>query len=142
MWRALTRVIGRPDAGDNPRFGDQKSRVAHGDEVDGIVEGWTEKHTKHEAMEMLGAAGVPCGAVLDSAEVVTNRHLVERGMIVPTEHPHRGHMDIPGNPVRLSDSPTEVTRAPLLGEHTAEIYGRLLGLDAAALAALQKDGVI
>jgi formyl-CoA transferase len=142
MWRALTRTIGRPEAGDDPRFADQKSRVQHGDEVDAMVEGWTEKHTKHEAMETLGAAGVPCGAVLDSAEVVTNRHLVDRGMIVPIEHPHRGHMDIPGNPVRLSDSPTEVTRAPLLGEHTAEIYGRLLGLDAAALEGLRKDGVI
>jgi len=142
MWRALTRVIGRPEAGDDPRFGSQKLRVEHGDEVDAMVEGWTEKHTKHEAMEKLGAAGVPCGAVLDSAEVVTNRHLVDRGMIVPIEHPQRGHMDIPGNPVRLSDSPTEVTRAPLLGEHTAEVYGRLLKLDGAALDALRKDGVI
>ncbi len=142
MWRALTRVVGRPEAGDDPRFADQKSRVGQGDEVDALVESWTEKHTKHEAMEKLGAAGVPCGAVLDSAEVVTNRHLVDRGMIVPIEHPQRGRMDIPGNPVRLSDSPTEVTRAPLLGEHSAEVYGALLGLDAAALQALKKDGVI
>jgi formyl-CoA transferase len=142
MWRALCRTIGRPEAGDDPRFADQRTRVQHGDEVDAMVEGWTQKHTKHEAMEALGAAGVPCGAVLDSAEVVTNRHLVDRGMIVPTEHPHRGRMDIPGNPIRLSDSPTHVTRAPLLGEHTAEIYGRLLGLDAAALEGLRKDGVI
>ncbi len=142
MWRALTRVIGRPEAGDDPRFRDQKSRVSVGDEVDLMVEGWTEKHTKHEAMELLASAGVPCGAVLDSAEVVTNKHLVDRGMIVPIEHPQRGHMDIPGNPVRLSDSLTEVTRAPLLGEHTAEVYGALLGLDATALDTLKKDGVI
>jgi formyl-CoA transferase len=142
MWRALTKAIGRPEVGDDPRFADQKSRVAHGDEVDGLVESWTQKHTKHEAMEVLGAAGVPCGAVLDSAEVVTNPQLVARGMIAPIDHPQRGRMDIPGNPVRLSDSPTEVTRAPLLGEHTAEIYGAWLGLDAAALQALKKDGVI
>ena len=63
-------------------------------------------------------------------------------MIVPIEHPHRGRMDIPGNPVRMSDSPTEVTRAPLLGEHSAEVYSTLLGFDAAAVEALKKDGVI
>jgi formyl-CoA transferase len=142
MWRSLTRIVGRPELGDDPRYADGRTRVSHGDEVDALVEAWTEKHTKHEAMEKLGAAGVPCGAVLDSAEVVTNRHLIDRGMIVTIEHPQRGRMAIPGNPVRMSDSPTEVTRAPLLGEHSAEIYGKLLGFDAAAVEALKKDGVI
>ena len=142
MWRALTRAIGRPEAGEEPRFADQKSRVSAGDEVDGMVEAWTEKHTKQEAMETLGAAGVPCGAVLDSAEVIANQHLIDRGMIVTIEHPHRGRMPIPGNPVRLSDSPTEVSRAPLLGEHNGEVYGAALGLDAAGLDTLKKDGVI
>ena len=141
MWRSLTRVIGRPELGDDPRFADGRLRVNE-DEVDALTEAWTEKHTKHEAMEKLGAAGVPCGAVLDSAEVMTNRHLIDGGMIVPIEHPHRGRMDIPGNPVRMSDSPTEVTRAPLLGEHSGEVYSALLGLDAAAVEALKKDGVI
>jgi formyl-CoA transferase len=142
MWRALTRVVGRPEAGDDPRYADQRTRVSHGDEVDALVESWTEKHTKHEAMEKLGAAGVPCGAVLDSAEVLANQHLIDRGMVVTIEHPHRGRMPMPGNPVRLSDSPTEVTRAPLLGEHSAEVYSRLLGLDATAIEALKKDGAI
>jgi len=142
MWRSLARAVGQPEAGDDPRFADGRQRVAHRDEVDALVEAWTEKHTKHEAMEKLGAAGVPCGAVLDSAEVLTNPHLVERGMIVRTEHPQRGRMDMPGNPVRMSDSPTEVTRAPLLGEHSGEIYSSLLGFDAAAIEALRKEGVI
>ena len=142
MWRSLARIVGRPELGDDPRYADGRTRVSHGDEVDALVEAWTEKHTKHEAMEKLGAAGVPCGAVLDSAEVVTNRHLIDRGMIVTIEHPQRGRMAIPGNPVRMSDSPTEVTRAPLLGEHSAEVYGKLLGFDAAAVEALKKDGVI
>jgi len=141
MWRALTRVVGRPELGDDPRFPDQRSRVSHGDEVDALVEGWTEKHTKHEAMEILGAAGVPCGAVLDQGEVLANAHLIARGMIVPVEHPTRGAFMMPGNPVQLSDSPTTVTRAPLLGEHNAEVYGAL-GLDTAAVAALTREGVI
>jgi formyl-CoA transferase len=141
MWRALTRVVGHPELGDDPRFPDQRSRVRHGDEVDALVEGWTEKHTKHEAMELLGAAGVPCGAVLDQGEVLGNAHLRARGMIVPVEHPVRGAFMMPGNPIQLSDSPTTVTRAPLLGEHNADVYGAL-GLDAAGLDGLKREGVI
>ena len=142
MWRALAKAIGRPEAGDDPRFTDQRTRVQYGDEVDAMVEAWTEKHTKHEAMEILGAAGVPCGAVLDSTEVLSNKALIDSGMVVTIEHPHRGRMPMPGNPVRMSDSPTEVTPAPLLGEHTAEVYGKLLGYDAAAIESLKKEGAI
>src|SRR5258705_9328710 len=64
----------------------------------------------------------------DSGEVLENEHLRSRGMVVDVDHPTRGRMAIPGSPIRLSASPTEVTRAPLLGEHNAEVYGRLLSL--------------
>jgi formyl-CoA transferase len=142
MWKALVRVIGQPELADDPRFGDRAARVANAADLDAVVEGWTEKRTKHEVMELLGAAGVPCGAVLDSGEVMTNEHLRGRGMIVDVDHPTRGRMAIPGSPIRLSASPTEVTRAPLLGEHNAAVYGRLLGLGEADLAALRRDGVV
>ncbi len=141
MWRALTQVLGRPELAGDPRFGDQRGRVGHADEVDALVEGWTEKHTKHEAMKILGAAGVPCGAVQDSAEVLSDRHLIERGMVVPMEHPMRGTFMMPGNPVQLSDSPTTVTRAPLLGEHNPDVYSRL-GYTEADLLRLKDEGVI
>jgi formyl-CoA transferase len=142
MWRALARVIGRPELGEDPRFSSQQERVRQGAEVDGLVESWTEKHTKHEAMETLAAAGVPCGAVLDSAEVLSNRHLIARGMVVPMEHPVRGRFMMPGNPVQMSASRTEMTRAPLLGEHNLEVYGALLNLTGAELAELQRAGVV
>jgi formyl-CoA transferase len=142
MWRALVGVLGRPELGDDPRFASQRARVSHGGEVDALVEAWTEKHTKHEAMQTLAAAGVPCGAVLDSGEVLTDPHLVERGMVVPMEHPMRAPFPMPGNPVRLSASPTAVTRAPLLGEHNADVYGALLGYGAQDLQALRAAGVI
>ena len=142
MWRALTRVIGRPELGDDPRFADGRQRVGHGDEVDALVEGWTEKHTKHEAMETLAAAGVPCGAVQDSHEVLSDRHLLGRGMLVQAEHPMRGAFTMPGNPVQLSDSPTTVTRAPLLGEHTAVVYGALLGYGDEEVTILKQQGVV
>ena len=116
--------------------------MARRDEVEAIVEGWTSKRDKHEAMALLGAAGVPCGAVLDSDEVMANEHLRGRGMIVDVEHPTRGRMPTPGSPIRLSASSTEVTRAPLLGEHNAEILGKVCGLGVDDLTKLKADGVI
>jgi formyl-CoA transferase len=142
MWRALTRVVGRPELGDDPRFSSQAERVRQGADVDGLVEAWTEKHTKHEAMEALAAAGVPCGAVLDSGEVLSNRHLIDRGMVVPMEHPVRGRFMMPGNPVQMSGSKTEFARAPLLGEHNLEVYGAHLGLSAKDLDELKRAGVV
>jgi hypothetical protein len=63
-------------------------------------------------MRILAGAGVACGAVLDSAEVLANEHLRGRGTVVDLEHPDRGRFPMLGNPVRLSASPTEVRRAP------------------------------
>jgi formyl-CoA transferase len=142
MWRGLARVIGRPELGDDPRFVDRQGRAAHAEELDLVVEAWTGKRTKHEAMEMLAAAGVPIGAVMDAGEVLTDPSLVERGMVVPIEHPTRGRFMMPGNPVQLSDSPTTVTRAPLLGEHNAEVYGGRLGCTPDELRALEHAKVI
>jgi formyl-CoA transferase len=141
MWKALTAIVGRPELGDDPAYADRRDRVKFIDAIDDMIEAWTEKRTKQEALEILAGAGVPCGAVLDSAEVLSDPHLRARGMIVELKHPARGPYPMPANPVRLSDSPTEVVRAPLLGEHNAEVYGTL-GLSAADLDALRRDGVI
>jgi formyl-CoA transferase len=141
MWKTLTATVGRPELGDDPRYADRRDRVKFIDEIDDMIEAWTEKRTKQEVLEILAGSGVPCGAVLDSTEVLTDPHLTARGMIVQLKHPTRGTYPMPANPVRLSDSPTEVTRAPLLGEHNAEIYGAL-GVDRAELDKLRQDGVI
>ena len=142
MWKTLTTIVGRPELGVDPRYADRRDRVQFIDEIDAMIEAWTKERTKHEVQEILAGAGVPCGAVLDSTEVLADPHLRARGMIVPLQHPRRGPYPMPANPVRLSDSPTEMVRAPLLGEHNAEVYGRLLGYGAAELDALRRDGVI
>src|SRR2546426_1410020 len=142
MWKSLVTICGRPELADDPRYADRRDRVQFIDEIDAMIEAWTEKHTKHEALEILAGAGIPCGAVLDSNEVLADPHMKARGMITELEHPRRGKYPMPANPVRLSASPTEVVRAPLLGEHNADIYGHLLGLGEKELEQLRKDGVI
>ena len=141
MWKTLTKIVGRPELGDDPGYADRRDRVKYIDAIDDMIEAWTEKRTKQEALEILAGAGVPCGAVLDSTEVLSDPHLRARGMIVELEHPRRGRYPMPANPVRLSDSPTEMVRAPLLGEHNAEVYGAL-GYGEAELDALSRDGVV
>ncbi|HMH53777.1 MAG TPA: CoA transferase [Candidatus Acidoferrum sp.] len=142
MWKALTKVLGRPELGDDPRYQTREGRMAAQAELEAMVEGFTSTRTKHEVMELMGKAGVPCGAVLDSTEIMNNEHLRQRGMVVDIEHPTRGKMAMLGSPIRMSASPVEVTPAPLLGEHNTEVYGKLLGLNDEDLAALKREKVI
>ncbi len=100
------------------------------------------RHSKHEVMQILGSAGVPCGAVMDTVELLNNPHLRERQMIVDIEHPARGKISMPGCPVKLEDSPVTVVSAPLLGQHNAEVYGQMLGLGESELEQLKSQGVI
>jgi formyl-CoA transferase len=142
MWKSLTRIVGRPEMADDPRYHDRRDRVQIVDEIDGMIEAWTGERSKHEVMEILAGAGVPCGAVLDSTEVLGDPHLRQRRFVTDLEHPRRGPYPMPGNPVRLSESPTDVTRSPMLGEHNAEVYSRLLGYTPDQLDHLKRNGVI
>jgi len=90
----------------------------------------------------MGNAGVPCGATLDTGDVLADPHLRERDMIVDVEYPTRGTYQTVGCPVKLSDSPAEVTRPPLLGEHTAEVLNALCNVSADDVQNLRAQGVV
>jgi formyl-CoA transferase len=142
MWESMVTAMGRADLIADPRFADQRSRNQNFDALAAIIADWTRQRSKFEVMQTLGKVGVPCGAVLDSGDVLANEHLKVRGMIRTIEHPTRGSFTMPGCAVQLSDSPVEVQPAPLLGQHNAEILGGLLGLTNTALAGLKESGVI
>jgi formyl-CoA transferase len=141
MWHPLLRAIGREDLIGDARYETGDARWQHKAEVDALVEGWTSTRTKHEVMKILAGAGVPCGACLDTGEVLTDPHLRARDMIVEVEHPKRGSYFTVGNPVKLSASPTKITGAPLLGEHRYELLAEL-GYDRAAIESLEAGGAI
>ena len=142
MWDGVLKTIDRTDLIGDEDHASPAWRSQHWDDVHALIESWTHERDKWSVMEAFGANGVPCSAVYDTGDLLTHRHMRERGMVATMEHPQAGTYDVPGNPVRLSSSPTEVTRAPLLGEHNAEIYRELLGLDEAELTRLTKGGVV
>ena len=142
MWDALLKVIGREDLIGHPDYSDPKWRNEHEDEVNPIIEAWTNQRTKFEVMELLGAAGVPAGATMNAVDLHQDEHLRQRGMITEVEHQKRGTLNLPGSPIKLSDSPVEVTTSPLLGEHNAEVYRDFFGYGEEDLARLKEDQVI
>ena len=106
-----------------------------------MIEGWTVTKSKFEVMEALNSHNVPCGPVLSMKELAEEESLRSTGTVVEVDHPTRGKYLTVGNPVKMSDSPTEVLRSPLLGEHTEEIL-RELGLGDNEITAAREDGAI
>jgi formyl-CoA transferase len=142
MWRDFARAIGRDDLLADPRCADAKTRWQHRAELNEIFSAWTRARTKHEVMAILGKAGVPCGATLDTGEILDDPHLNARGQIHTLEHRTRGRLRLPGCPVRLSASEAPTVPAPLAGQHTDEVLAEVLGLSPGETAALRAKGAL
>ena len=142
QWELLCDVIGRPELKEEPRFSTPIKRGDHVDEINKHVENWTSNFTKFEAMEKLGAVGVPCGAVMDTKELSDDSTMRDREIFVEVDHPVRGRVLMPGWPVKMTDSHVKVTASPLLGADSSEVYAEWLDLSTDELTALKSEGVI
>ena len=141
VWPAVCRVIGEEGWIDDEAFATPAARLLHLKPIFRRIEQWTMTLNKFEAMDILNQHDIPCGPILSMKEIAEEPALRASGTIVEVDHPVRGKYLTVGNPIKLSDSPTVVTRSPLLGEHTVEVLGQL-GYSAAQIDALREARVI
>lgn len=139
---ALAKVIGHEHWLDDPEWATPEARLPKLDEVFDEIEKWTMTKTKFEVMEILNPLNVPCGPILSMNDLVEEPSLRETGTIVEVDHPTRGKYLTVGNPIKLSDSPVEVRRSPLLGEHTDEILRDMLGYSEDEIVAAKQEGAV
>ena len=139
-WEGVCDVIGEPTWKTHPDYCKPSARLPRLNEIFARIEQWTMTKTKFEAMEILNAYDIPCGPILSMKEIAAEPSLRATGTIVEVDHPERGPYLTVGNPIKLSDSPCDVTRAPLLGEHTDEILRDILGLTAEEIVDIHMSG--
>ena len=138
----LARAIGREDWLEDPEWNTPEARLPKLGKMFDEIEKWTQTKTKFEVMEILNPLNVPCGPVLSLKELAEEPSLRATGTVVEVDHPTRGRYLSVGNPIKLSGSPVEVTRSPLLGEHTDAVLRGVLGMDAQEIKAAKSEGAI
>jgi formyl-CoA transferase len=141
VWPAVCKVIGQEDWITDEAYATPAARLLHLKPIFARIEEWTKTKTKFEAMDILNQYDIPCGPILSMKEIAEEPSLRATGTVVEVDHPTRGKYLTVGNPIKMSDSPTEVTRSPLLGEHTDEVL-RQLGYTADDVTALRAAKVI
>ena len=141
VWPSVCKVIGEDDWIEDEAYATAGARLLHLKPIFARIEQWTMSKTKFEAMEILNKYDIPCGPILSMKEIAAEPALRATGTIVEVDHPTRGKYLTVGNPIKLSDSPTDVTRSPLLGEHTDEVLNQL-GYSPQDIAQLRTERVI
>ncbi|MCT9006583.1 formyl-CoA transferase [Streptomyces sp. NPDC054766] len=141
-WKPITRLIGRPELAEDAEWATPQARLPKLAKMFQLIEEWTGTLPKWEVLEKLNAQSIPCGPILSTKEIIEDASLAANDMVVEVEHPERGSYVTVGSPLKLSDSPVDITASPLLGEHNEEIYIGELGLGDEELRLLKSGGVI
>ena len=118
------------------------ARLPRLNEIFARIEQWTMTKTKFEAMDILNEYDIPCGPILSMKEIAEEKSLRDTGTVVEVDHPTRGKYLSVGNPIKLSNSPTDVKRSPLLGEHTEEILSEVLGFSPGRIEEIRQSGAL
>jgi formyl-CoA transferase len=142
VWDKVCKVIGREEWITDPDYATPEARLPQLKDISATIEEWTKTKTKFEAMAILNEYDIPCGPILSMKELAEEPSLRQTGTVVEVDHPTRGKYLTVGNPIKLSDSPTEVARSPLLGEHTDEILSEVLGFDESRVRDLKNSGAL
>jgi formyl-CoA transferase len=140
-WEPLMKIVGREELIHAPSYATPAARLPRIPECFSIIEKWTITKTKFEVMDALNKFDIPCGPILSMKDIYEDKELYERGYLVEVDHPTRGRYVQVGMPIKLSDSPAEVKRSPLLGEHTEEVLA-WLGYDTADIKAMKEEGAV
>ena len=138
----LAKVIGHEDWLEDPNFNTPQARLPRLMYIFSEIEKWTMTKNKMEIMDILNPLNVPCGPILSMKELAEEPSLRATGTVVEVDHPKRGKYLTVGNPIKLSDSPADVRRSPLFGEHTEEVLRTIVGLSDAEIEAARQQGAI
>ena len=139
-WDSLLAVIGRDDLIGDERYSTGEARRDRADEVEAMITGWTSSRTKHAVMSVFNDVGIPCGAVLNTLEVLDDPHLRAREMVVDVHDPNRGDYLALGCPIKIASNTMTVAPPPLLGQHSDEVLSTVLGLQDKELDRLREEG--
>ena len=144
QWPALCEVMGRMDLVEDPRYATNGDRVAHADDVNGIIQGWFDSlPSDKEILRRLEGHRIPCAPVLSISETMAQPHLAERGTIRTVSDPVVGDVQLPGMPLRFSLFPHNIPlQAAYLGQHNEAVLSETLGYSADRIAQLRGAGVI
>ncbi len=142
IWEKVCDVIDKPEWKTESGFSTPPERLNKLNEIFETIEQWTMTKTKFEVMDICNPHDIPVGPILSMKEIAEDEGLFATGTMVRVDHPERGEYLSVGCPIKLSDSDVEVTRSPLLGEHTVEILSQVLGYSGDELKAVIESGAV
>ena len=143
LWRKFCEHVDHPELIDDERFHTNALRTENHESLFPILAEIMCRRTTDEWIEELEAIGVPCGPVNTVDKVANDPQVLARDMIAEVEHNTTGTVQIPGIPIKLSETPGQIDApAPNLGEHTSEVLTGLLGLEAEEVNQLKQNGIV